>query len=631
MKLDADKYPLLSKTDNPDAVKQLRSKERTRLVRELRDFIIENVARTGGHLAPSLGVIELTVALLSLYSPPYDKIIWDVGHQAYAYKILTGRRDRFDTIRQHNGLSGFPKISESEYDAFGVGHASTSIGAAMGMAVARDMNGRDNRVIAVIGDGALTGGLAFEGLNNAGASGKDLLVILNDNEMSISKNVGALNKYLTEIIAGTRYRKLKDGIWDLTGAVPLTDQLRYIGHKLEDSIKSLVTVQPGMLFEGLGFDYFGPIDGHDTNELIKILHEIDYVPGPKLLHILTKKGKGYEPAESDSSKFHGISCFDPETGEKEQTPGETPTYTKAFGEAMLEMAEEFPGLCAITAAMEIGTGLSNFHNAYPKQFFDVGIAEGHCVLFGASLRLSGIPTVVAIYSSFLQRALDQIIHDVALQDIPLVIALDRAGVVGEDGPTHHGAFDLSYLRGIPNIIISAPRDEEELRHLLFTALSQTEKPFIIRYPRGFATGTDRREELHNIEIGSWETIREGEDIALLAVGSMVQNSLIASEMLAKEGIDTAVINARFVKPIDAKMLDEVLQKHSRIATLEENALAGGFGESISTYAMEWDWNGKVLRLGIPERFVEHATREELLVQLGLDPESIVSAIKGFLS
>ncbi len=626
MQISSDKYPVLSKVNTPDSVKQLDSGERRELAHELRNFIVETVAQTGGHLAPSLGVIELTVALLSLYSPPYDKIIWDVGHQAYAYKILTGRRDCFDTIRCKGGISGFPKISESQYDAFGTGHASTSIGAALGMAVARDMKKQDHKVIAIIGDGALTGGIAFEGLNNAGVSGRNLLVILNDNEMSISRNVGALNKYLTEIIADTRFRKLKDGIWDLTGKVPLTDQLRYIGHKLEGSIKSLVTVQPGMLFEGLGFDYFGPIDGHNINELIKILHEIEEVPGPKLLHILTKKGKGYQPAEADASAFHGTGSFDPETGEKESKSDGNPTYTKAFGDAMLEMADHFPKLCAITAAMEIGTGLADFHKKYPKQFFDVGIAEGHAVLFGASLQLSGIPTVVAIYSSFLQRTMDEIIHDVALQKIPLTFAIDRAGIVGEDGPTHHGAFDLSYLRGVPNLIIASPRDEEELRHLLFTALSQKEHPFVIRYPRAQGTGESQREDLHKIEVGKWEMLQQGKKIAILAVGSMVEPSLAAAKLLIENGIEPTIVNALFIKPMDEEMLKEILDKHSSLVTIEENALTGGFGEGVASFAAETQWSGKILRLGIPDRFVEHGTRQELMSMLGLDAEGIAKTI-----
>ncbi len=631
MSIDKRKYPVLSVIGNPDDVKKLKSNERKLLSVELRDFIIETVSQTGGHLAPSLGVVELTIALLSLYSPPYDKIIWDVGHQAYTYKILTERKEHFDTIRQLGGLSGYPKISESKYDAFGVGHASTSIGAALGMAVARDLKRERNRVIAIIGDGALSGGLALEGLNNAGASGRDFLVILNDNKMSISKNVGALGRYLTEIIAGPGYRKLKGGIWNLTDRVPLTEQLRYIGHKLEGSIKSLVTAQPGMVFEGLGFDYFGPIDGHDMGELIKILNEIDGVKGPKILHVLTTKGKGYYPAESDASKFHGISCFDPETGEKEPKKDMPPTYTKAFGHAMLKLRGKFPRLCAVTAAMEIGTGLDGFHKKYPDQFFDVGIAEGHAVLFGASLRLSGIPTVVAIYSSFLQRAYDQLYHDVALQKIPLVLALDRGGLVGEDGPTHHGAFDLSYLRCIPNMIITAPKDEEELRHLLYTGLSQNELPFIVRYPRGCGVGVTQRDQLHEIEIGSWEILREGKDIAILAVGSMVQKSMIAVTELAEKGIDANVINARFIKPMDTQMLDKLASDFDNIVTVEENILPGGFGEGVAEYLISKGWKGGIKHFALPDKFIEHGTREQLLEMNGLDPADISRGIVQFLS
>ena len=631
MSLNEQKYPVLAGVDSPDDVKGLNTAERKMLADEMRSFIIEIVSQTGGHLAPSLGVVELTIALLSLYSPPYDKIIWDVGHQAYPYKILTGRKSRFDTIRQLGGLSGFPKISESKYDAFGVGHASTSIGAALGMAVARDLKRDKNKVVAIIGDGALSGGLALEGLNNAGVSGRDMLVILNDNEMSISKNVGAISTYLTEIIAGQSYRKLKGGIWNLTDRVPLTEQLRYIGHKLEGSIKSLITVQPGMLFEGFGFDYFGPIDGHDTSELIKILNEIESVRGPKLLHVITKKGKGYYPAEHDASKFHGISCFNPKTGEKEPAGDQPITYTKAFGDAMIELRGKFPRLCAITAAMEIGTGLDGFHKKYPDQFFDVGIAEGHAVLFGASLRQSGIPTVVAIYSSFIQRSYDQLFHDVALQKIPLVIALDRAGLVGDDGPTHHGAFDLSFLRCVPDIIVAAPKDEEELRQMLYTGLAQNEMPFVVRYPRGCGTGLSKREQLGEIEIGKWETLRKGKDVAVLAVGSMVQNSLLAAEKLKKRGFETTVVNARFVKPMDIEILDELSAGFDKMVTIEENIQAGGFGEGVTEWLSSKNYKGRIKNLAILNRFIEQGTRWELLNIVGLDPEGICDAIHQFIS
>ncbi len=630
MPFDSQKYPLLSRIDSPNDVKELDSANRKELACELRSFIIESISKTGGHLAPSLGVIELTIALLSLYSPPFDKIVWDVGHQTYAYKILTGRRDRFDTLRQKNGISGFPKLSESKFDAFGVGHASTSIGAALGMATARDIKGEDYRVIAVIGDGALTGGIAFEGINNAGASGRDMLVILNDNEMSISKNVGALSRYLTEIITANRYRKIKDNIWDLTGKVPLTDKLRYIGQKLEDSAKSLITVQPGMFFEGLGFDYFGPIDGHNIDEVIKVLHDVHEVKGPKILHLLTRKGKGYEPAEADACKFHGIGSFDPETGEKYIDISSSPTYTSVFGDSMIEIAEEFDNLCAITAAMETGTGLDKFHRAFPERFFDVGIAEGHAILFGASLELSGIPTVTAIYSSFLQRSLDQIIHDVALQKIPLTIALDRAGIVGEDGPTHHGVFDLSFLRGIPGLIIAAPRDDEELRQLLFTAISYKNGPFVIRYPRCAAPKRGKREPLSRIPIGTWEILREGDSAAIIAVGSMVQTSVEVAEKLACEGIEIEVVNARFVAPIDESLLSKILKRHNRIVVIEENILTGGFGEGVASFALQRKWVGEFHHLGIPDYFIEHARRDELLDSIGLDKAGILRSIENIL-
>lgn len=631
MSIDKAKYPLLSEVGLPDDVKSLSNDGRKILADELRSFIIECVSQTGGHLAPSLGVVELTIALLSLYSPPFDKIIWDVGHQAYPYKILTGRRDDFPTLRQKGGISGFPKIGESEFDSFGVGHASTSIGAALGMAAARDIGGEDYRVVAIIGDGAMSGGLAFEGLNNAGASGKNMLVILNDNEMSISRNVGAMSRYLTDIIANQRYRKIKRGIWELTDKVPMTDQLRYIGQKLEDSVKSLITARPGMVFEGLGFDYYGPIDGHDINETIKLLHEIDGLPGPKLLHVLTKKGKGYKPAESDASKFHGIGSFDPDTGEKPTKGCSELTFTDAFGTAMIEMTERFDKLCAITAAMETGTGLDEFHAKFPERFFDVGIAEEHALLFGASLELSGIPTVVAIYSSFLQRALDQIIHDAALQKIPLTIAVDRAGIVGEDGPTHHGAFDLSFLRSVPNLIISAPRDGEELRRLLLTAISNKSGPFVIRYPRGKLPDCPEERALDEIPIGSWEVLREGDSAVVLAVGSMVATAMDVAERIETElGKSLEVVDARFIKPLDEALLGELLARHDKIITIEENALEGGFGEAIAGYLLDRRWGGSLRRIGIPNEFVEHGTRDELLAQIGLDAGGIFASISPFL-
>ncbi|MCK5832413.1 1-deoxy-D-xylulose-5-phosphate synthase [bacterium] len=616
--------------NSPNDIKELTSSGRDILVSELREFIIESVSQTGGHLAPSLGVIELTIALLSLYSPPFDKIVWDVGHQAYPFKILTGRRDRFDSLRQKGGISGFPKLTESEYDAFGVGHASTSIGAALGMATARDILKKEYKVVAIIGDGALSGGLAFEGLNNAGASARDMLVILNDNEMSISRNVGALSKYLTEIIVNQKYRKIKNGIWDLAEKVPMTQQLRYIGQKVEDSIKSLINVRPGMLFESLGFDYFGPIDGHDINATIKILHEMDEFPGPKLLHIMTRKGKGYRPAEDDACKFHGISAFDPATGEKELSNTKKETYTSVFESAMVEMAEKFDKLCAITAAMETGTGLAEFHRLFPKRFFDVGIAEGHAVLFGTGLALSGIPTVVAIYSSFLQRALDQLIHDAALQNIAITVAVDRAGIVGEDGPTHHGVFDLSFLRGIPNLIIAAPHSTEELRQMLFTAISHKNGPFILRYPRSVVYHGRSKKPLELIKIGTWDKLREGEDAAVFAVGSMVEPALKVAANFHSKGIEIEIINARFVQPIDEAILCEVAKRHKKIITIEENVVVGGFGEALAGSLFTCGWKGDLLRIGIPDKFIEHGSRDELIADLGLNAEGLFASISKFI-
>ncbi|RKZ27489.1 1-deoxy-D-xylulose-5-phosphate synthase [bacterium] len=619
---------LLEQISSPAELKNIDTEKFSQLAQELRDFIISSVSATGGHLAPSLGVIELTIALLYVYSPPEDKIIWDVGHQSYAYKILTGRREKFHTLRQLGGISGFNNRSESQYDAWGVGHASTSISAALGFAMNRDLAGQNHNVVAIIGDGALTGGLAFEGLNNAGASGTEMLVILNDNTMSISKNVGAVAKYLTDIVASPFYQKVKSEIWDITGkAGELGKYFRTIARKMEDSLKNLIV--PGMLFEQFGFEYYGPIDGHDTGELIRVLREIKDIKKPKLLHIITKKGKGFQPAEKDATKFHGLGKFNISTGEVEKET-EKPTYTKIFGAAMVELGEKFKDLCATTAAMEIGTGLSEFHKKFPERFFDVGIAENHAVVFSAALAAEGRRTVAAIYSTFMQRAYDAIIHDVALQKIPLVLAMDRAGIVGEDGPTHHGIFDISYLRAIPNIIIAAPSSGTQLRNLIFTALDDFSNTWAIRYPRSTIPDEDVEENFERIEIGSWEILKRGSgELLVLAVGSMVHPALEAAQNFSENSI--TVVDCRFVKPMDEEMLFELLKSHEKVITIEEGSLLGGFGEGVAAFAQEKNIFPKFLKnIGIPDEFITFGKRDELLKMLSLDTDGIFKQLKSIL-
>lgn len=619
---------ILARINGPADIKKLSFEELRCLADEVRDYITFVVSRNGGHLAPSLGAVEIIVALLYLYDPPRDKIIFDVGHQAYAYKILTDRKDKFPTLRRRGGISGFLKRSESPYDFFGAGHASTSLSAALGAVCARELSGEDYRVVAFIGDGALTGGLAFEGLNNLGACGKEILVILNDNKMSISKNVGALQRYLTYLIAHPKYRRLKEEIWDITGRLAkLGGHLRTFARKFEDSIKNMIV--PSILFEEFGFNYYGPVDGHNIEELIRLLKDIKDVKLPKLVHIVTVKGKGYKPAEDDACKYHGIGRFDIESGEPVVTEGIT--FTDAFGSAITEFAEEDERILAITAAMTTGCGLQAFASRFPSRFFDVGIAEGHAVIFGASLALSGFKPVVCIYSTFLQRAFDCIVHDVALQNAPVVFAIDRAGIVGEDGPTHHGAFDLAYLRLIPNIIITAPKDQKELRDLLWTALKLQKLPFAIRYPRSICKSMETSLPPELIPVGSWEKLREGHSGAVLAVGPMVYTALEAACMLEREGIYLSVINCRFVKPLDELMLSEILNFAPFVLTIEEGTLVGGFGSAVLEFASKKRFDTrKIYSLGIPDEFIEHGSRTELLELLGLTSSGITTKVKEIL-
>ena len=619
---------LLEQINNPDDLKKFSIEEIKLLSSEIRDYINTVIPAIGGHFASSLGTVELTLALHYVFNTPEDKIVWDVGHQAYVHKILTGRRERLKTIRQKDGISGFLKPSESEYDSFGAGHASTSISAALGMAVARDIAKKDFKVVSVIGDGGITGGLAYEGLNNAGMQGKDMIIILNDNNMSISPNVGAISQYLTNIITNPFYNRIKTEIWELTGKIPsVSKQVRLLARRMEESFKNLIV--PGMLFEDLGLKYFGPIDGHNVNELISVFSNVTKLRGPVLIHVITRKGKGIDHAEADPCKYHGVKP--PKSSIS--TPSNEPasySYTNIFGNALVKFARSDKKIVAITAAMAEGTGLVEFRNEFPERFFDVGIAEGHAVTFAGGLMAEGFKPVVSIYSTFLQRAYDHIIHDIAIQKLPVVFTIDRAGLVGEDGPTHHGCFDLSYLTCIPNTVVCAPKDGQELQDLLYTALQFEEGPFFIRYPRDVTTfSPDITERL--LLIGSWETLRPGKDIAILAVGSMVQEALNIAEKLYTFDIDTEVINCRFVKPLDEKLLRSLAGRFSKLVTLEENTVHGGFGSFVANHFQTNLWDShQFLHMGLPDNFVTHGKRSQLLDTVGLSREKIERRIFQFL-
>lgn len=613
---------VLDRVNTPEDVKKLSEEELKKLAEEIRQFIISVVEETGGHLASSLGVVELTIALLRVFSPPKDEIVWDVGHQSYPYKILTGRKNKFHTLRQLGGIAGFPSIKESVYDAFGTGHSSTSISAALGIKVGKRLRGEDGYVIAVVGDGALTAGEAYEGLNNAGQLKEDLIVILNDNEMSISKNIGAISNYLTKLTTGENLRKAKERLEQVTKKI--FGEKVYKGLKRVEDLIVKGLFPPGMLFEELGFRYVGPIDGHDIPTLITTLQNVSKMKGPTLVHVLTKKGKGYRPAEERPEKYHSISPKKKKSEEKE-----IPTYTEVFSKTLIEIAEKDERVIGITAAMPSGTGLDKFREKFPERYFDVGIAEQHAVTFAAGLAKKGLKPVVAIYSTFLQRAYDQIIHDVALQELPVVFAIDRAGIVGEDGATHHGLFDLSYLRAVPNMVVAAPKDEEELRHLLYTAI-KSNKPFAVRYPRGRGYGVPIREPLREIPVGSWEILKEGKDVVILATGWPVYQALEAAKRLEQEEISVSVVNARFVKPLDEEFLKKLAQKFPIIFTVEENTVKGGFGSAVDEFLSPW-YEGRVINVGIPDKFVEHGKQEELRKLVGLDSESIYLKVKTKIS
>jgi 1-deoxy-D-xylulose-5-phosphate synthase len=617
------------KQKNPiEALKTLPLEQLQDVADEIRDAIIETVSKNGGHLASSLGVVELTVALHRVLDSPRDRIIWDVGHQAYAHKLLTGRYDRFGTLRQLNGISGFPKRKESPHDSFGVGHSSTSISAALGIAAARDALHENEKIVAVIGDGSLTGGIAFEALNQAGHLKKDLIVILNDNEMSISPNVGAFSSFLSRQLTSDFFVRMKRETENFLDHVPkIGKDLRRLAKKVEESVKTFLT--PGMLFEAFDFDYIGPINGHKLEELVQTLENVSRMDGPILMHVVTTKGKGYVPAETNPSVFHGVGPFNPETGEVQKSPGPL-SYTSVFGKTLVDMAEKDDRIVAITAAMPDGTGLIPFAERFPERFYDVGIAEQHAVTFAAGLASRGLRPVVAVYSTFLQRAYDSVIHDVCLQNLPVTFAIDRCGLVGADGPTHHGTFDLSFLRPIPNLVCMVPRDEQELRRAMATGLSH-DGPFAFRYPRGSGLGLDLDQSVEPVVIGQGEKLRDGSDAVIAAVGVGVQTALEAAELLAEEGLSLSVLDARFVKPFDAELLVAEAQRCGKVITVEENALMGGFGSAALETLNDYGVLVPVCRFGLPDHFVEQGTQAELRERLGLDAKSLAGTIREFLA
>ncbi|MDP3111334.1 MAG: 1-deoxy-D-xylulose-5-phosphate synthase [Thermodesulfovibrionales bacterium] len=615
---------------SPADIKTLSSSELKDLAEELRDIIVERVSINGGHLASNLGTIELTLALHYVFNSPVDKIVWDVGHQSYTHKLITGRYEKFETIRKYKGISGFPKIEESVHDAFGTGHSSTSISAALGIIEARDKKNETFKVLAVIGDGAMTSGLAFEGLNHAGHLKKDLIVVLNDNEMSISKNVGALSAYLNRILTGDLYQRFKKQTKSFLEGIPkVGGQVTKIALKAEETLKGLFL--PGILFEELGFNYIGPIDGHNIELLIETFKKVKNADAPTLVHVITKKGKGYEFSEKDPCIFHGVGPFEVETGDLISNK-KIPSYSEIFGQALTLLAEHDERIIAISAAMREGTGLECFAEKYPDRFYDVGIAEPHAVTFAAGLAAQGLRPVVAVYSTFLQRGYDEIIHDVCLQNLPVVFAIDRAGIVGEDGPTHQGVFDISYLRHIPNLVVMAPKDEHELENMLEFSLKYN-GPSAIRYPRGkISQKSEVRSQKSEIQIGEAEILKEGEDIALIAIGNTVYPALNAAALLEKDGIKAAVINARFVKPMDKGLIFSIASRIKRVVTIEENLLAGGFGSAVLEYLNSVDIHDvKIKTLGIPDEFVEQGSQAILRKKYGIDEEGIYQACKAFLS
>ncbi len=622
---------LLGNINNPDDLKKIPKDQLHQVCNELRQYIIDIVSVHGGHFAASLGVVELSVALHYIYNTPYDQLVWDVGHQAYGHKILTGRRDQFVTNRKYKGLSGFPKRSESEYDTFGVGHSSTSISAALGMAMAAKYKGENRKSIAVIGDGSLTAGMAFEAMNHAGVADSDVLIILNDNCMSIDPNVGALKEYLTDIATSPTYNKVRDEIWNLLGKMPVGKSTsRSLASKLEASVKGMVS-KSSNLFEALQLRYFGPIDGHNITNLVDTLKDLRDIPGPKLLHVITTKGKGYELAEKDQTKWHAPGLFDKVTGEiikkKIDTP-QPPKYQDVFGHTLVELAEANPLIMGVTPAMPSGSSLKFMMDKMPNRAFDVGICEQHAVTLSAGLATQGMRVFCNIYSSFMQRAFDQVVHDVAIQKLPVVLCLDRAGLVGEDGPTHHGCYDISYLRCIPNLIVSAPMNEQELRNLMYTAqLDSTGLPFVIRYPRGEGVMPEWKTPLAPVEIGKGRKIKDGKEVAILSFGHPGNFATTAIRNLRSEGIDPAHYDIRFVKPLDEALLHEVFTNYTKIVTVEDGTVVGGFGSAILEFMNANGYKADITILGIPDRLVEHGTLKELHRECAYDAAGIEAAVK----
>src|SRR5687768_7300097 len=623
--------PLLKTIDSPADLKKLQREKLHQVCDELRQFIIDVVSVHGGHFGASLGVVELTTALHYVYNTPYDQLVWDVGHQAYGHKILTGRRDNFITNRKYKGLSGFPKRSESEYDTFGVGHSSTSISAALGMAMAAKYKGEDRKSVAIIGDGSMTAGMAFEALNHAGVADSDILIILNDNCMSIDPNVGALKEYLTDITTSQTYNKLRDDVWKLMGKLPVGKKFtRAMASKLEASIKGMLS-KSSNLFEALNLRYFGPIDGHNITKLVDTLKDLRTIPGPKILHIHTVKGKGYALAEKDQTKWHAPGLFDKITGEiykKKYELPQPPKYQDVFGHSIIELAEQNDKIFGITPAMPSGSSLKYMMEKMPDRAFDVGICEQHAVTLSAGMATQGMKVFCNIYSSFMQRAYDQVVHDVAIQDLPVIFCLDRAGVVGEDGATHHGAYDIAYMRCIPNLVISAPMNESELRNLMYTAqLPATNHPFVIRYPRGEGVLSEWRTPFEEIVIGKGRKIKDGTDIAILSFGHPGNFALNAIRQLKTEGLQPALYDMRFVKPLDEELLHEVFRKFSRIITVEDGTVIGGFGSAIVEFMAEHQYNAMIRILGIPDRIVEHGSLKELHRECGYDATAITEAVR----
>jgi 1-deoxy-D-xylulose-5-phosphate synthase len=611
-------YPLLDHISNPADLRKLERKQLPQLAEELRDFLVESVSKTGGHLSSNLGTVELTVALHYVFETPGDRLIWDVGHQTYAHKVLTGRRAGMAGLRMHGGISGFPKRSESEYDTFGVGHSSTSISAALGMALAAKIKGEPRKTVAIIGDGAMSAGQSFEALNNAGVADADMLVILNDNDMSISPPVGALNKYLARLFSGSAFNAARKAGEKVLGVAP---SLLEFANRVEEHVKGMLT--PGTLFEELGFNYIGPIDGHDLDSLVPTLQNIKKLKGPQFLHVITKKGQGYKLAEADPILYHGVSKFHPEVGIEGGKSGGKPSYTQIFGDWLCDMAAQEPRLVGITPAMREGSGLLRFSALYPERYFDVGIAEQHAVTFAAGLACEGMRPVLAIYSTFLQRGYDQLVHDVALQNLPVVFALDRGGLVGADGPTHHGTFDISFLTCIPNMVVMTPSDENECRKMLTTAM-HIDGPSAVRYPRGTGPGVAIETALTELPVGKGEIRRHGEKIALLAFGSMLTPTLVAGEAL-----NATVANMRFVKPIDRDLIIALAREHSVLVSVEENAIVGGAGSEVARVLEEIGSTSHFLRLGLPDHFIDHGDQHLLLAEIGLDSDGITRSVHAF--